>query len=421
MKAYSTARMDGRHTRLTYQGIVNAVFAVFLFCGLVSFVEPSPYDFMAIVAIPIWILGGFRIHRIQIPILLLWCIFEICGFIALLPYWDDAEARTYQFQSLYLFCTVICFTLFFGERTIERAEICLKAFTLGAVTSAFVSILSYFDIAGLGVQLITVEGRVSGTFKDPNVFGSYLILAIAYTYQHLLIGRGKQRLVSAIAIMILIIGVFISYSRGSWGATILALVMITAVSYATSDSKATKRKIVLVAIIFACVAAVSLIVILSNDSIREFFLMRAGEHSYDEGATGRFGNQLRSLPMLLELPWGFGPLQFRQHFGLEPHNSYVGGFANDGWIGGSAWILIVLATTFIGFRMMFVRSPYRQLAQVAWPSLFALLLQGFQIDIDHWRQVFLLFGMIWGFEAARLRWRSGERRQMQMGASEAYA
>jgi hypothetical protein len=125
---------------------------------------------------------------------------------------------------------------------------------------------------------------------------------------------------------------------------------------------------------------------------------------YDEGATGRFGNQIRSIPMLLERPGGFGPLRFSKIFYLEPHNSYIGAFANDGWIGGFTWIIIVLSTCFVGFRLMFVRSPYQQLAQVFWPVLFSWLLQGFQIDIDHWRQMFLCFGAVWGFEAARLRW-----------------
>ena len=31
-------------------------------------------------------------------------------------------------------------------------------------------------------------------------------------------------------------------------------------------------------------------------------------------------------------------------------------------------------------------------------------MQGFQIDIDHWRQIYLLFGAIWGLEAARVKW-----------------
>jgi hypothetical protein len=107
---------------------------------------------------------------------------------------------------------------------------------------------------------------------------------------------------------------------------------------------------------------------------------------------------------LLDRPWGFGPLRFRLVFDLEPHNSYVGAFANNGWIGGFAWWSIVLLTCFIGFRLMIVGSPYRRLAQVFFPALLALLLQGFQIDVDHWRQLYFGFGAVWGLEVARTRW-----------------
>ncbi|MFO1136887.1 MAG: hypothetical protein U1E30_17045 [Rhodoblastus sp.] len=49
-------------------------------------------------------------------------------------------------------------------------------------------------------------------------------------------------------------------------------------------------------------------------------------------------------------------------------------------------------------------SPYRDYAQMVFPALLALLLQGFQIDIDHWRQLFLMCGLLWGLETARRRW-----------------
>lgn len=402
--SFAANQTRGQAAKFSYQSIVNAVFAIFIFSGLVSFVEPSPYDFMALVAIPVWFFGGFRIHRVQVPILVLWCIFELSGFAALMPYLDDSDARVYQFQSLYLFFTVICFTLFFGERTIGRAEICLKAFTLGAFVSAFISILSYFDIAGLGLKLITVEGRVSGTFKDPNVFGSYLILGITFLLQDLLIGKGKRLIFSALMLFILFIGVFISYSRGSWGATVGAIVFLMLATYTTSDSNAARRRIFVMSAVIICLAVLILLAILSNDNVRDFFFQRAAMHDYDEGVTGRFGNQLRSIPTLLDHPAGLGPLRFRLFFGLEPHNSYIGGFANDGWIGGFAWIFIVLSSCYIGFRLVFIRSPYQRFAQVVFASLFVQLLQGFQIDIDHWRQIFLHFGMIWGLETARVRW-----------------
>jgi hypothetical protein len=165
---------------LSYQRLVNAAFAVFIFSGMMSLIEPSPYDFMALIVIPLWAIGGFAVHRSQILILILWCVFEASGFLALLPYWSEHDPLLYQFQSLYLFVTVIFFTLFFAQRTVERVEICLVAYTLSSIVAAAVGFVGYLDIAGLGAALTTVEGRVSGTFKDPNVLGSYLILASTY-------------------------------------------------------------------------------------------------------------------------------------------------------------------------------------------------------------------------------------------------
>src|SRR5579883_685898 len=391
----------GARPRVTYQKLLDALFAVFVFSGFIAFIEPSPYDGLAFIAFPAWLLGGFRIRRVQLVAVLLWCVLTIAGFAGLMLYLNDPDARNYQFTSLYLYFTAICYTLFFGERSLERAEICLKAYTLGAVVAATIGVLGYFGYAGLSGTVL--YERAASTFKDPNVYGSYMILGIAYVVQDLLIGSGWRRIVSLLALGILMAGVFVSFSRGSWGATLLVFVMITVLSYTTCNNSATRRRIVIMSAIVFGVVALVLLFVLSQHDIREFFYQRAVLQTYDEGETGHFGNQLRSIPMLLDHPEGLGPLRFRQHFGLEPHNSYVGAFANSGWLGGFTWIFIVSSTVVLGFRLISVPSLYRQPAQVAWPALFAIILQAFQIDIDHWRQIFLLFGMVWGFEAARQR------------------
>jgi hypothetical protein len=153
------------------------------------------------------------------------------------------------------------------------------------------------------------------------------------------------------------------------------------------------------------VAASVLAGLLSVDSVADTFVDRFTiTKDYDEGVTGRFGNQMRSIPLLVERPEGFGPLRFRLRFGIEPHNSYIGGFANGGWIGGLAFLGMVLTTAFVGLRLCLVPSPYRDRAQVVVPALLMFFLQAFQIDIDHWRHVYVMMGMVWGLECARTGW-----------------
>ena len=396
-----------RGPTLDYQRVVEVAFALLMFCGMVSLIEPSPYDFMTLVALPIWAVGGFTVHRAVVPILFLWIVFQASGFLSLMPYWSEPDPRTYQLQSLYLFVTVVFFTLFFSERTVSRARTCLKGFTAGAVVSSIVGLVGYLDIGGLGAALTTVESRVSGTFKDPNVFGSYLVLAAVYLLQLLLLGTTRRTLVTLASLGIVLVGVFISYSRGAWGATLGAMAMMGLAAVVTADTRAMRRRVLTTGCLAVMLGVLALVAALSIPSVRTFFFERAVvSQEYDEGVTGRFGNQLRSIPLLLERPLGFGPLRYRLRFDLDPHNSYVGAFANDGWIGGFAWIAIALTTGFVGFRLMLRRSPVRRLAQVFWPALFALLVQGFQIDIDHWRQVYLCFGAVWGMEAYRLKSRA---------------
>ena len=42
------------------QKILNWLFALFVFCGAISFIEPSPYDFVSLVVIPLWFFAGFN-------------------------------------------------------------------------------------------------------------------------------------------------------------------------------------------------------------------------------------------------------------------------------------------------------------------------------------------------------------------------
>ena len=391
--------------RADYGAVINWSFAVFVFCGSVAIVEPSPYDFTSLVAIPIWFLGGFRVHRTFLPLLGLIALYNLGGFIGLVPYIVEPEPTMFMLQSLYLALTTLVFALFFAEDTLRRTEIVLKFYAASTVLAAVCGIVGYFGFGGLG-ELFSRYGRASGTFKDPNVLGSYLIMGAVYYVQLLVLGRTRHVLATGLALLVVVAGILLSFSRGSWGAFVVATLLSIALAFLTSAEPKLRRRIVVMGLVAIGVAGLVLLVLMALPNTRDVFLQRAAlEQDYDEGVTGRFGNQIRSIPMLLERINGFGPLRFRLIFGLEPHNSYINAFASYGWLGGFAFLSLVGLTTYVGFRLVWTPSPYRRAAQVFWPSLLVFLLQGFQIDIDHWRHVFLMLGAVWGIETARVRWR----------------
>lgn len=387
-----------------YEKLVGVFVFIFVTCGAIGVIEPSPYDFASLVAMPLWFFGGFRIHRSFLVFGFLILLFNIMGFLALIPYWDNPDSSLYQYQSAYLVLTGLFYALYMGDRTNARVEMCLRAYTAGSVIAAVCGILGYFNVAGLGDEVFAHAGRASGTFKDPNVLGSYLVLPIVWLAQNLMLGRARSALLTAATLLVVFLGMFLSFSRGSYGATLVAFTLMTASVYRTSTNVKMKRRIVTATLAAIAMIAVLILVLLLNPETREIFALRtAAVQEYDAGETGRFGNQLRSIPMLLDRFMGFGPLRFRLVFNLEPHNSYVGAFANNGWIGGFLFLLLVGVTAWIGLRMMFAPSPAQRQAQAVVPALLALFLQGFQIDIDHWRFLFFMLGAVWGLEALRAR------------------
>ena len=399
--------------RLDYGKLVNGSFALTIFCGSIAIVEPSPYDFASIIAFVLWAIGGFRINGTALLFIGLIAIYNFGGFVSLVPYLDEHLPTLFMLQSLYLAITAVFFVLFFSQDTVHRAELCLKAFAASTIPAAICGILGYFDVAHLGT-IFSMYGRASGTFKDPNVLGSYLIMGALYFMQRLLLGRSSRPILTTTAYLLVVAGVFLSFSRGSWLAFAIATLLTVVLTYTTTPDRRARRRILRLVGLAAVLGLVVIGGLLADSHIRAFFFERAAvTQDYDVGETGRFGNQLRSLDMLLDRVNGFGPLRFRLTFGLDPHNSYINSFASYGWLGATAFFLLVGLTFFIGFRVAILPSPVRRVAQVFWPSLMVFLLQGFQIDIDHWRHVYLMLGAVWALEGVRLRGLDAARRRVQ--------
>jgi hypothetical protein len=403
IRPHSIFKEAGKARRIA-EKIAYGIFFCFIFFACFGFLDVSPYDFIAIPAILIWLALGIKIHKAVVVFLVIMFLYNFGMFISLLPYLSEADPVLWSIQSFYLMVTGFFFTMFFSDETHYRVNFALQAYLVSCVFASILALIGYFDVWGLE-QTFSRFGRASGPFNDPNVLGSFLTLGALYIIGNFLNKRVKYNIINFVCLMLILSGIFLSFSRGSWGGTLLAIIMIFIFTFKTATSAAIRRRVTAITILTCMGGFLVIAGLLTVDEIAENFTKRAQvTQDYDEGVTGRFGNQLRSLPMLMERPNGFGPLRFRLWFGLEPHNSYIGGFANGGWLGGFAFLAMVLITTFIGFRLCLKPSPYQRLAHIVFPALFMFFVQGVQIDVEHWRHVFMLFGMVWGLEAARIAW-----------------
>ncbi|WP_294540715.1 O-antigen ligase family protein [uncultured Rhodoblastus sp.] len=396
----------GARRRFDYGRLVDGFFFLTVSAGSIVFIEPSPYDFLILITAGLWILGGFTLHRAVFPFILFLELWTFGGFLSLIPWWNEADPIDFMAHTTFITSTGVFFALFLSQNTCRRLDLLLVGYTISCVIAAAIAVVSWFGAFGAGEEWIK-DGRAMAPFKDPNVLGSYLVTGLLYLTQRLLLGRWRWIWLALPGLALILAALFLSFSRGSWGAAIVSLVLVVAFLFKTADSTKMRLRIVSGAAGVALLAAAALMAALSVDSVRDFFFQRAAvAQDYDQGPNGRFGNQIRSIPMLLERPNGFGPLRFRLTFGLEPHNSYINAFASNGWLGGFSFILLTLTTIFVGFRQSLTHHPWTRPAQVLFAATFVFFLQGFQIDLDHWRMFYVSLGAVWGIEAARRRWLS---------------
>ncbi len=396
--------LEGRRRVLTTRAIRNASVWMLFASGWLVFIEPAPFEIAFAAVFFVFLLTGLTISMLFLPLIVLLIGYNVGGGLSLIEVAEDTRAIWFVVISVYMAVMAIVIACIFAEDTERRLALMKSGYTLAAVIASVAGIAGYFDIAGSG-DLLTLYGRAKGTFKDPNVYGTFVVPPFVYLVQGFFLGTHRRPLAAGTALLIITFGLFLSFSRGAWAVAAASAMLCALLTFATSHSNTQRIRMVAIAIAGLALFAAILIVALQFESIRSTFEVRASlNQSYDQGETGRFGNQRRSIPLLLELPNGFGPLQFREYFPEDPHNTFLNAFASYGWLGGVCYLGLIAATMLVGWSLVFRKTPWQKDAIAIWSALFFLILQGLQIDTDHWRHFYVLLGLTWGLMLASQRY-----------------
>jgi O-antigen ligase len=204
-----------------------------------------------------------------------------------------------------------------------------------------------------------------------------------------------------VVVAILLFSLLLSFSRGAWFHFGLSCAITLALVFLTAQTRQIRLRILALSIIGLVALAGLVVLLLSFDSIGAMFKERAQLlQSYDVGNGGRFTLQELAVGSVLDSPNGLGPFGFASLNGTQQHNVYLQAFLVYGWVGGMAYVLLVLSTLFVGLRTSLARTPWQPYVITAFATFAGEAAEGFIIDTDHWRHFFLLLGMIWGLAAA---------------------
>jgi len=144
------------------------------------------------------------------------------------------------------------------------------------------------------------------------------------------------------------------------------------------------------------VSAVTGIALLSFEGFQAKVLDRLTlAKEYDVAQGGRYDRYLLSIPLILENPMGLGMLQIEKYFSEPVHNLFISSFVNYGWLAGVVWFLL----TMLSFKIAFENQRATRSPLSIWLS-FSLLTQlpcALLQQVEHWRHLWLLLGLLWGF------------------------
>ncbi|UVC13759.1 O-antigen ligase family protein [Mesorhizobium onobrychidis] len=378
--------------------------AVFLGVFLSGFViaEPAPYDLYMAGLIVVWALFGLRISRAAAPLLVLLVVMNIGGMISMTQMSDIAGTPLYLSVSLFLAFTAV----FFASVTSVQPSlyrVIFLAYVMSAVLTSLLGIAGYFH-AFPEAEIFTKYDRATGAFQDPNVFGPFLVLPGIYMLYLLLTGPISRMPLLAVPLLIITAGIFFSFSRGAWGMFGVSAILLTGALFLQSASGKFRLRVVVMTIAAISLLVIAMLVILQLPGVSEMFSSRAQlEQSYDTARLGRFARYTIGFQMALEHPLGIGPLVFGTIFGEDTHDIWLKMLMDYGWLGFVSFLTLTCWTISAGLRILLrdrLWQPYLLCAYVAFIGNIAL---GTFIDIDHWRHVYLLLGLIWGAIALEYR------------------
>lgn len=394
---------------LSTRALRNATVWLLFACGFLVFIEPAPFEIAFALMFGVFLLTGLRIALLFLPLILTLILYNVGGALSLMRVAEETPSIWFVTISAYMAVMAIAVACVFAEDTERRLALMKAGSALAAVIASTAGIVGYFDVAGTA-ELFTLYGRAMGTFKDPNVFSTFLVLPFVVLVQGFVLGTHRRPILMAGALLFVAAGLFLSFSRGAWAVAAGAAALCILLNFVTASSNRVRLRIVAFALAGILLLALLLAVALQFEAIRSTFEIRATlDQGYDQGETGRFGNQRRSLPLLLDQPLGLGPLMFRTYFPEDPHNTFLNAFASYGWLGGFAYMALIAATLAVGWTLVFRPTPWQRDAIAVWSSFFFLILQGLQIDTDHWRHFYVQLGLTWGLMQASLRHGAGPR------------
>jgi hypothetical protein len=374
--------------------------AAFVLLGVVD-VQPAPVDALFALLIATTVAAVRTRPLIPAFVGVPLAAFVLLTILSITNAVDLKRAVSFEGITLYMVILAVWLSWAFARR--DWLRVGMKMYVVAAAISGALGPLGLY--AHLSSRLVFDNYRAMGLFKDPNVYGAFLvpaaILLLDEISQPRILGWRRRTNIALFAITSL--GVVVSYSRAAWLDYVIALVVLVFVQ--SSRRGGLKRAARSVGVLVAC--ALAGYAVLAATGTIWFLLERTHLQSYDQQ---RFSNQDFALGDTFHHLFGYGPGQTEVLLPLSTHSTFVRAAFEQGFL-GFATLLLVLVGTFVCAVRLARRTV--EVNGVGTGALLAIwvgqVVNSFFIDTLHWRHLWIWAALIWCSYTLMTRERSGSR------------
>ena len=297
--------------------------------------------------------------------------------------------RAISFEAITLYMVILGVWLSWAFAKREWVRVGMKMYVIGAAVSGALGPLGLY--AHLSSKLVWGGDRAEGLFKDPNVYGAFLVPAAIILLDEIAQPRllGWRRRINIALFAIISLGVVVSYSRAAWLDFVLAV--LTLVFVQTNRRGGFRRTARSIGVIAA--SALAGFAMLAATGSLHFLLYRSHLQAYDQQ---RFSNQDFAFNDTFHHLFGFGPGQSEILLPISAHSTFVRAAFEQGFIGFAMLLLVLVGTLVCAVRLA------RHTVEVNGVGTGALLgiwigqvVNSFFIDTLHWRHLWIWAALIW--------------------------
>jgi O-antigen ligase len=364
--------------------------------GALAIFEPSPSDIgIALLIVFGFLNGNLRWNqKLTMPFLLL-SLFMLANLISLCYARDVTQGLQYFGITLFMIASWLFVVGLLG-RYGERGLLCvMSAFMIAGVVSAALGIAAYFNFAPPLNDWVLFFDRIKGFFKDPNVFGPYLVITAVYSLHRLQLKTSLSRKLCLLAsFLIASVGVLLCYSRAAWINYALTLLIFFGLNWIGNRGTAAAKRNLISFVLVAVIVVGGLGYALAIPQVGEVVAYRSELQDYD---LDRFATQIAALGLGFSNPLGVGPAQSFALLNYATHNLYLRIFSENGVLGFlslAAFLLLTLSRSVVlTFRAG--KSSQRAMFALITAAFCGTLVNSFTIDTLHWRHFWLLLALAW--------------------------